>query len=99
MGFFSYFTMILYYVECRNNPDARAVEWTQHLTDFMDSILADTRGRPTPGSLASADTLEGQLNGSSEASCSAEESGWLQPDLLPALGRCSQSDQRSLELP
>ena len=82
-------------VECRSNPDARAVEWTQHLTDFMDSILADTCGRPVPGNLVPADSLEGQVDGSSEASCSAEGSGWLQPDLLPALGRCSQSDQRS----
>lgn len=84
-------------VECRSNPDTRAVEWTQHLTDFMDSILADKRGRPVPGSLAPADSLEGQVDGSSGASCSAEGSGWLQPDLLRVLGRCSQPDQRNFQ--
>lgn len=75
----------------RGAPEARAREWTQHLTDFMDSALAERRARFEQRTTASAQTSPGTMDEADGAQ--AEGGGWLQLDLSPLLGRCTETDQ------
>lgn len=56
----------------RGDPEARAREWTQHLTDFMASVLEDSRGRPPSAAAAvSASAARGTQPGAAAGPAAA----------------------------
>lgn len=81
----------------RGDPEARAREWTQHITDFMGGVLADPRGRPQQQQQQAAVVVKNAQHGAQPPGAwgcatlggKVNAAGWLQVDMAPLLGRCT----------